>query len=260
MIFYFSGTGNSRLIAEDIAHHAKDKAFSVCSPNPMPHAKVGEQSLGLVFPVYGWGMPKPIRRFIRSLPTDSHFTYVYVVMTCGDDIGLTDKLVRQALRKRGITLNAVWSIQMPNTYVALPGFDVDTQELAMRKLAEASQKTAIIATHIIRHDTDIIDVVPGTIAWVKSHILGTLFHLFFTGDKGFRTTADCTGCGHCARVCPQKNIYLLSDNTRKKPIWKGNCADCLACYHACPHHAIRYGHFTKSKGQWQLAPTHTGTK
>ena len=29
---------------------------------------------------------------------------------------------------------------------------------------------------------------------------------------------------------------------------------CLACYHACPQHAIQYGNRTKNKGQYKVSP------
>lgn len=33
-------------------------------------------------------------------------------------------------------MNAAYSLQMPNTYVSLPGFDVDSTELTNKKLKE----------------------------------------------------------------------------------------------------------------------------
>ena len=48
-------------------------------------------------------------------------------------------------------------------------------------------------------------------------------------------TERCVGCGVCTRVCPADCMVL--ENGRAKHI-PGNCQDCLACAHACPHKAI----------------------
>ena len=51
MIFYFSGTGNSRWAAEQIAALTGDKAHDITKPNDMSELKHQTQ-IGLVFPVY----------------------------------------------------------------------------------------------------------------------------------------------------------------------------------------------------------------
>ena len=65
MIFYFSGTGNSRWTAEQIAALTGDKAHDITKPNDMPELKHQTQ-IGLVFPVYAWGAPEPMLKFARS--------------------------------------------------------------------------------------------------------------------------------------------------------------------------------------------------
>lgn len=251
MIHYFSGTGNSRFVAQQLASLTNDTASAITDEtrHAAPEAEQDSMDvLGFVFPVYAWGLPRVMERFIRNFPLPSpRPSYIYMVCTCGDDIGRTDRLCSQLLRSRGLRLDAAWSVQMPNTYIALPGFDTDGTALVKQKINAASERTGHIASCIGRRECAVTDVCPGKAAWIKSYILRPLFNLFLTGDRHFRTSPDCTRCGKCVRACPMKNIVL--DN-RSGPTWNGRCADCLACYHICPVHAIAFGPFSKKKGQY----------
>ena len=50
-----------------------------------------------------------------------------------------------------------------------------------------------------------------------------------------KITIDCTGCGACAEVCPEKAIHPAGD---KYLIVPEECTDCGACDTACPVEAI----------------------
>lgn len=58
---------------------------------------------------------------------------VYFVCTCGDDCGYTDRIMRSILARRGIAVTGGFSVQMPNNYVLMPGFDVDSKEVETEK-------------------------------------------------------------------------------------------------------------------------------
>lgn len=243
MICYFSGSGNSQLVAAEMARLTQDSLNAVVD---LP-SKLRADTLGLVFPVHAWGMPKIMEAYLTRLELDTLPSYVYIVCTCGDDVGLTDRLAEKLLRKKGLQLDAVWSIQMPNTYVGLPGFDVDTQEVAAAKMEKVPQRLDAIARKVVSRTSGIRDVVPGGLPWFKSHVLRPLFHKCLTGDHQFRVSGKCNGCGHCSKICPLHNIILKEGH----PHWSGNCTDCLGCYHHCPQHAILYGPWSKGKGQKQ---------
>lgn len=251
MIYCFSGTGNSRFVAERLARRLGDTVHTIgWDEIPSQPAEEGGE-IGFVFPVYGWRMPRVVERFVRRLPrlnAEQHH-YIYAVLTCGDDIGRTHDVLRRELSRRGWPLHAVFSVNLRNTYVCLPGFDVDSAEVEQKKqfqTADAIDRR--IVPIISKHGASTpADVCPGTCAWLKTYVLGPLFHQFLTSDAHFRSvSALCTRCGVCAKVCPLDNISLSAEGN---PQWHHRCTHCLACYHFCPRHAISYGRFSRGKGQ-----------
>lgn len=88
MIFYFSGTGNSKWIAERLSEYTDDALVDISTLNEVP-AIDKEERLGFVFPIYAWGVADPMMTFIGKLPHTDAFTFG--ICTCGADAGLAMK-------------------------------------------------------------------------------------------------------------------------------------------------------------------------
>lgn len=59
-------------------------------------------------------------------------------------------------------------------------------------------------------------------------------------QAGYEIMANCTSCGTCLSVCPQKCITLGANNAYKiNPV---HCLQCGACQEACPADAVRKIH------------------
>lgn len=239
MIYYFSATGNSRHVAHSLAEITGDKCYDIAEGHPDT-----VDTLVIVSPVYSWGLPLPVVEWIDRLSATPN--YCAGVLTCGDDTGHAPAMMRKALARRGVAMNACWSVQMPNTYVILPGFDVDPPELEARKRSAASARIAAIAGGIIRR-INITDVVEGSFPRLKTAVVYPLFRRWSISPARFHTNDKCIGCGQCASHCPRHNITM----TNSRPVWGKDCVSCLACYHHCPHHALHYGKITMKKGQYK---------
>lgn len=255
MIICFSGTGNSRIVADRLQEILGDEIVRF-APGLMlkperVHLSVYDERVIWVFPVHGWNIPQLTREVIKKA-TISAIDPVnhYMVCTCGDDIGRTHIEWRKLMAQRGWSARSAFSVQMPNTYVILKGFDVDSPEVTQAKLQAMPGRVAEIANFISEHPLDVTDdVVAGSWAWAKTAVLNPLFRTFLFSYKGFHTTDGCKGCGLCARNCPIRNITIEDG----RPRWHNDCLMCLRCYHICPSHAVRYGKQSEGKGQY-LAP------
>jgi Fe-S-cluster-containing hydrogenase component 2 len=68
--------------------------------------------------------------------------------------------------------------------------------------------------------------------------------LFSLGVKIFyrhyRLSADCNGCGICAKICPAAAIEMRDS----RPLFTAKCEHCQGCVNICPSRAIRFGRVT----------------
>ncbi|MCQ2959289.1 MAG: EFR1 family ferrodoxin [Bacteroidales bacterium] len=249
MIFYFSGCGNSKFVALELAHRLNEKLIFIpdaVKKNEFEYHFSDNEMLGFVFPVYCWAPPQLVLDFISKLVIERKPSYTYFVTTYGDNAGYTDRVFEKALAEKGIDFSAGFGVQMPETYVNMAGMDVDKPEIAIQKVEKAKQKLPYIMDSIAerRHG---ISLEIGKHPFIKTYIVKPIFYKALVTDKKWWTTEDCVGCGSCASVCPLENISL---NSQKKPQWNGNCTTCEACYHICPKNAIQFADATKGKGQF----------
>lgn len=251
MIIYFTGTGNSRDVAVRLSSILGDNdIIELCGDairNKELKAKQPCKAVVWVFPVYSWGVPPVVVKFIKEVKLSgagaaSH----HMVATCGDDAGLTANQWRRLISLRNWTPASASTVIMPNTYTLMKGFDVDPEDVAHKKLEASKERVADIARRIRAAAVD-DDVVKGRFAWFKSRIIYPWFKRFAMSPKPFHATDSCTGCGLCARSCPLGNISM---NDSRRPCWGNDCALCLRCYHICPAAAVQYGKSTCGKGRY----------
>ncbi len=247
MIFYFSGTGNSKWVARQLAADTNQSLFFI--PDELKQSRgytlAHDEMIGFVFPIYSWGVPPIVLRFIAQLALDvaSHH-YIYFVATCGDETGMAPQQFRRAIARKGWECKAGFSITMPNNYVLLPGFDVDVVDVMEAKLVAAPTRLAEIIS-CLNNQFEGFDCVLGSWAVLKTRVVYPLFVKWGISPKKFFATDSCNGCKRCAKTCPVCNIVVES-----KPKWGSECTSCLACYHICPQRAIQYGGGTRNKGQY----------
>lgn len=251
MILYYSATGNTEWVARWLSTllvdgHLYSMQEYVEREGDVLKEMKADESLGILFPVHGWGVPAPVRRIIRSLPDSLATPYIYMVCTCGDDIGYTADEFSRLMAERSLVCRLSCSVCMPESYVGLPGFDVDIPEIEDRKLSEAEVTVREIAQRVKGREEGAF-VNEGPFPGLKSGLLRTCFNRFLVTDRYFHVEESCVGCGKCARSCPETNIRM-----EERPVWTGSgrCTTCMACYHTCPYHAIRFGWFTGNKGQY----------
>ena len=267
MIFYYSGTGNSAYAAKELSRLIGEKVSPVSIPSVAGATTLDvyqDEYLGFVFPIYAWGVPPIVLQFVEKLPADLFDNrYVWAVCTCGDEAGNAMKHFDKAIhRVSGKSLNMTATLIMPNTYVLLPGFDVDTPQVADTKLHNAPERLQELANVIEARPEEYHSVHTGSVPALRS-LVYPLFKKWGVNPRKWNVSSACISCGKCVRVCPVKNISLVregcsvsSSSTKgARPIWGSNCLSCCACFHICPQRAINYGKATQNKKQY-MHPTY----
>lgn len=253
MIFYFTGTGNSLWVAQELGKIFDMPLISIAGElhkeeKELVYELHKDEMLFFVFPVHSWGPALPVTQFISRLRLKGYTNqFVYSICSCGDESGHTDRITRKALAKRNISLSGSYSIQMPNNYILLPGFDVDSPKIEQDKLDKAPRLLSNIADTIRMHAFTHL-YTRGSLPFIKSRMIYPLFIRYALNRNNLHATDACIACGICKKACPTGTISLKPDN---RPIWaKKGCVQCLACIHFCPARAIEYGKISQSKGRY----------
>ena len=238
MIFYFSGTGNSRWVASKIAEKIEDKAYDIDNLDKIPKLD-NEKQIGLIFPIYAWGVPEPMVTFVKKLKKVQVFTFA--ICTCGADAGKALKKLSNIYR-----LDRSYSIAMPSNYII--GGDLEDKATILKKIELASKEIERISKEIIEKKK-IYRVNEGKLSMLKSSIANKGFNKFARDTSPFYVDKEkCTGCGLCAKMCPASTIKLIDG----RPTWNKKCYQCLRCINNCPHAAIQYGDKTEKRGRYNI--------
>jgi ferredoxin len=236
-LFYYTGTGNSLWTARKISEklgksdviHMKDFARS---PKEIP-----ADIAGLVFPVYIWGVPGPVVRFMESckrVQTD----YWFAVAVNGGQVSNTLVQLKTRMRENGMTLSAGFEVKTPSNYIPWGG--PPPKEKQDQLFTAASEKIARLTEQIKQKESSPVEKGP---LWQRA-LFTPMYKMSFSKvpemDGKFWSDDKCDHCGICSKVCPAENITM----SEGKPVWNHRCEQCLACIQWCPKEAIQYGNKT----------------
>ena len=241
MVVYYTGTGNSRYVAQRFAAALGDDLITANEyiKNDTPAALHSDRPWVFVSPTYGWQIPHIFADFLRR----GSFTgsrEAYFVMTCGSEIGNADRYNRDLCTEKGLACMGTAQIVMPENYIAM--FSAPQADKARQIVAKAEPSIDRAIAAIQRNQ-------PFAPAWnnlydrFMSGPVNPIFYKFFVKADAFTVSDACIGCGQCAKRCPMNNITLKDG----KSVWGKNCTHCMACICYCPVSAIEYG--KKSVGQ-----------
>ncbi len=248
MIFYFSGTGNSRHVAQQLANSIGDHTVDIaeCLAREQYNFSLQpNEALGFVTAVHFWGLPAIVVDFLSKVCFQNEaMPYVFHVLTFGTTTGMAHWQMAKLLKRKGIRVNARFNVRMVDTWTPL--FDVSNAERCRRLTLRAEQQTAKVADMIKAKRSGNFDRCR------FPHWLARFYYMtyaFQRQTKHFRVVPDrCTGCGLCAKRCPLKAITIHQGI----PQWTApQCTLCLRCLHHCPKFAIQIGKHTEKHGQWK---------
>ena len=252
-IFYFSGTGNSFVVARDIGRRIGGTLIPIGSAIKNEAIEAAADMTGIVFPVHNVaydGLPRIVHEFVEKLQI-ARDKYVFAVCTCGGGSGATVGNLRNALARRGGNLACGFTVILPSNVRPI----ADAQK-RQKMFDDWTKKREAICGYITARKAGHFETFSPFVMAVfapLTPLAHKLIHRMYAGlagepnlpflevlplvDRGFRTDERCTGCGTCAAVCPVENIVMVDG----KPSWQHHCENCVACVHWCPESAIHDG-------------------
>ena len=253
MIFYFSGTGNTKWAASKLASATHEDLISIA-----PYMRADDSShtlaepfilkenerLGFVFPVHGWRVPKLVREFIgrmkvqraepdaagNSVSADAsgnsasagnsarNLPFTYCVCTAGDSIGLTIENLNEVFSQNP-SLQALGITKVSSSYsLIMPESYVGLPFMDVDPKEKEIWKKSKSAQELAVICEEIFDRKEGVNRLVKGPI-----PWFFTKVVG----------GFFENV-------LITD--KRFHVEKDKCVKCGICANVCPVGDIKGGH------------------
>ena len=254
MIAYFTGTGNSKYVAQRIADKLQDEMLCInekIKAGDTSKVDTGE-GLVVIVPTYAWRIPHIVSEWMEKT-NFAGAKKVWYVMTCGGSIGNADTYNKKLSVKKGFQHMGTVQIVMPENYIAMFGVPTVKEARKTVNIAEpdVDKAAAMIADgkHFPERNCKMQDRI-------ESGPVNVVFYPVFVKAKAFTVGDSCIGCGKCVKVCPLNNVTLKDG----KPVWGSRCTHCMACICYCPTEAIEYGKNSVGKPRYHFEALKIGEK
>lgn len=245
VIIYFSGTGNSKYIAEKFADKMKIEAHSIEETIDFKSIFDKIDTIAVYYTIYGSCVPLIMREFVKKymqfFESKKLIIFCTQMLFSGDGAKAFARLIPDCDRK---VLYAE-HFKMPNNICNFALFPMTEKERTKKPL-KALEKLDRVCS----------DIQKGIIkkrGWnVFSSMLGKSQNIAYPkmeakAKASFLTDDTCVGCGLCVNNCPMNNLELVNEKVKQK----GNCTLCYRCVNICPKQSCTVYFRKKPKKQYK---------
>ena len=142
-IYYYSGTGNSYLVAEYMQKAIENSKLH----NLLTYSgeTIKSKVLVIIFPVHMYGIPPVVLDFIDQMNISKEIL-IYAVCTCGGIQGETMYHMDEAIKEKDCQLAGGYVVKMPRNYTV--EFKVQSKKEQLKILSAMKERVASIAEEI----------------------------------------------------------------------------------------------------------------
>ncbi|WMJ80103.1 EFR1 family ferrodoxin [Clostridium sp. MB40-C1] len=238
LLIYFSGTGNSKFIAECIKKEFNKRGHNITLYSI-------ENNLPINWDCYEFfifGSPKYyeytplffINWIKKNVPRLSRHSKCILFCTGSAAIATSFKSLNKILKKKNLHVVITKTFQMPSNY--LIGFFNPTDEEKYDIYSKWSFEKAGLMVQDFLDNIYSIEKINPIIGFMCEKVSYYFCKSTKYKSKNFSISPNCTKCTQCIRHCPTHNIQLIDD----KIVFKNNCILCTRCINFCPENAIIY--------------------
>ncbi len=248
MILWFSGTGNSQFVAEQLGAILKDDVVSMNQrmiDNDF-HAVYSERPYVIVSPTYGLNLPRVVKNMLIRMPLNGAKD-IYFVLTCSSSVCGAAGVLAELTAQLSMQYKGCGVLKMPENYIVM--FNPPKEEIAREIIRQAIPHIHEIADTIQKNQM-LTDGKTDGFRKLGSKLFEDTFYTLFVKDRKFHFDPRfCSKCGKCLRNCPMQNISVTTEGNL---VWNGRCTHCMACICGCANGAIEYGSHTKDKNRYHF--------
>ncbi|MBF4694560.1 EFR1 family ferrodoxin [Fusibacter ferrireducens] len=230
-LYYFSGTGNTLVVAKETEAFFKQRGYSVTFTE-MGTSAFQEQDhstlIGLIFPVAIQSTFPNVWHFIESLP-QSNGQSIFMIDTMEAFSGGVVGPAKKILTEKGYKCVGACEIKMATS-----------MQTSQKKVEEGLKKQALV---IPKLNSFLEKLIQGETKWRRVPLLSDWMRMISKNRKIWTSMSEkievnheeCVQCSSCIKHCP---MHVISYVDSKISIDHHNCIACMRCVNYCPKNAF----------------------
>lgn len=251
LVYYFSGTGNSKNVALWISEFVQNRGIECIIMNITNIDRINIEPPPLdaliifVSPIHGFNYPPVMLHFIARFPKGKN-KIVLMNTRAGMLIGkfITPGLTGAAfllssiiLIIKGFTIIGLKPVDLPSNWISLhPGLNNKT----IKYLHVINKERVKVFIERILDGRKSFKCFREIVQDIVVSPISLLYYFIgrFIISKTYYASNDCDKCDLCIKNCPVHAIKKVDG----RPYWSFNCESCMKCMSYCPKKAIESAH------------------
>lgn len=251
VIFWFSGTGNAKRIAQWIYEFCFEseiecELFDISKFDIKKQISINEDScIILISPTHGFNYPQITLKFISGLQKGNNEVFLMSTragMRIGNWItpglsGITFYLSWLILKTKGYGIRGIIPFDMPSNWISIhPAIRKNDSAYIHKIIKERVKKHTRIIIEGKNDFAGFRDIVQDILIAPISILYYFIGRYFLA--KTFYASDLCNLCYTCVEKCPVNAIKIIDNH----PFWTLKCESCMKCMNNCPEKAIETSH------------------
>ena len=246
LMLYFSGTGNSKYIAELFCQRMNGIFHSIEDNIDFNNLIASEEIIGFCYPIYGSRVPRIMREFAKSHMELLKGKQVIIFCTQMYFSGDGARAFTDIFPRGFVQVIYAEHFLMPNNVCNMFITPLPSEKSIKKYIIKAEKKMQTVCDKITNGIIKKRGFNPMSRA--LGLIQGTLYpKLEKIGLDKVWINDSCTKCNLCVSACPMNNL----ENENGKIVSKNNCTLCYRCINRCPQKAISVYFRGKVKKQYK---------
>jgi ferredoxin len=261
LTIYFSGTGNTKYIAELFSRKMDAACYSIEADTDFSAEIKRHDTIAVCYPIYGSRVPLIMREFVAKYVDDFKGKKLIVFVTQLAFSGDGARVLTDLFPANHVNVIYAEHFSMPNN-ISNTFFLRQRSNKSLAKKAHKADRKMDRVCHDIRNGkvkrrgfsafSKLIGKVQGK-PWQgdSRNISASKGSMEYRAKHSVKIDANCNACNICVQCCPMHNF----ENVQGIITPKDNCTICYRCINLCPQKAISV--WFSQKPKWQYMQTHS---
>ena len=243
LALYFSGTGNTKYIAELFSRQMDATCFSIETVTDFTSKIKSHDTIAFCYPIYGSRVPLIMREFVIKHMADLTGKKLIIFAVQNFFSGDGARVFTDMFWEGTIEVVYAEHFCMPNNVCNLPFFRHASKRKIQKYKCRAEIKMSRICNDIkqgivkkrgFSRFSQWLGNIQGRAWQGDSKEVDSITGMEHKNRSGIKIHDGCKVCNLCVIICPMKNL-VYRDGAIKQ---QDNCTVCYRCMNRCPQKAI----------------------